>query len=529
MTEHIRYFALLVGSSIGLCLIVFCINVFFDPLWYITGNQLEDLNYMFNERLSKTNQFIKRRSPQTYNCIIFGSSRTILLNESRLEAPYRCFNFSFSGGRIQEFVAFAKWLKKRGEQPEYVILGIDDFNFVELDTEHNIPKFVTHHSDPPNIFYSYFLTTINNLMLFFLLLLLPTSLLYSVSDILLTATRAVKIVRYEVVAKSIIEPYSLTILSVILFYAGFSEYGLFIAYWLMNISVLCYTIYIYLKTIACDRSCLSFRFNPFFSEIGAILKRSFPVAIDDILMVLMLRVDVYLLGVLAKPEMLGIYGICLQVITIVKKIKQSFDPILEPVIAQSVKIENLSNVANELARVSNLIFWIQSMIFTFLLFYSDELLLLFDIEGSVASLTLLFLIFSVVVSSAFGLSELIFLNKKPAINFHISTFTLLIHLVLSYLLISRYGILGAGLAMAISYGLRSFIQLYLMKRIYKVFPLNWSILMSLGGCLLLFSYLFLINNLLDISSAFNIVLGIIGGLVIYISYGYFVKLLNNQF
>lgn len=382
---------------------------------------------------------------------------------------------------------------------------------------------------PIYIFYSYFLTTINNLMLFFLLLLLPTSLLYSVSDILLTATRAVKIVRYEVVAKSIIEPYSLTILSVILFYAGFSEYGLFIAYWLMNISVLCYTIYIYLKTIACDRSCLSFRFNPFFSEIGAILKRSFPVAIDDILMVLMLRVDVYLLGVLAKPEMLGIYGICLQVITIVKKIKQSFDPILEPVIAQSVKIENLSNVANELARVSNLIFWIQSMIFTFLLFYSDELLLLFDIEGSVASLTLLFLIFSVVVSSAFGLSELIFLNKKPAINFHISTFTLLIHLVLSYLLISRYGILGAGLAMAISYGLRSFIQLYLMKRIYKVFPLNWSILMSLGGCLLLFSYLFLINNLLDISSAFNIVLGIIGGLVIYISYGYFVKLLNNQF
>ncbi len=156
MTQHIRYLTLLVGSSTTLCLVIFCINVFFDPLWYITGNQLEDLNYMFNERLSKTNQFIKQRSSQAYNCIIFGSSRTILLDESRLEAPYRCYNFSFSGGRIQEFVAFAKWLKKRGEQPEYVILGIDDFNFVELATELNIPKFVTHHSDPPSIFYSYF-------------------------------------------------------------------------------------------------------------------------------------------------------------------------------------------------------------------------------------------------------------------------------------------------------------------------------------------------------------------------------------
>ena len=338
------------------------------------------------------------------------------------------------------------------------------------------------------IFYSYFLSTVDNSLLFCLLLLLPTSLLYSVSEILLTATRAVKLVRYEVMTKSIIEPYSLTILSVILFYAGFSEYGLFIAYWCMNIVVLCCTIYIYLKTIACASYCLNIRSNPYFFEIGVILKRSFSVAIDDILMVLMLRVDVYFLAALTRPEVLGIYGICLQIITIVKKIKQSFDPILEPVIANSIKIENLSNVANELARVSNLIFWIQSMIFTFLIFYCDELLLLFAIDDSAASLTLLLLISSVVISSTFGLSELIFLNKKPTINFYISTIMLLIHVVFCYLLISIFGILGAGLAMAISYSLRSVFQLYLMKRIYKVLPLNRSILVSVGGCILLFVF-----------------------------------------
>ncbi len=379
------------------------------------------------------------------------------------------------------------------------------------------------------ILHSFFGETISDPMLSGLLILLPTSLLYSVAEILLTATRAVKIVRYEVAAKSIIEPYSLTILSVIFFYAGFSEYGLFIAYWLMNISVFCYTIYIYWKTIAFDSFRLNFRSNPYFIEFGTILKRSFPVAIDDLLMVLMLRVDIYFLAVLTMPEMLGIYGICLQIITIVKKIKQSFDPILEPVIANSIKIENLSNVANELARVSNLIFWIQSMIFTLLLFYGDEILLLFDIEEPNASLTLLLLISSVVVSGAFGLSELIFLNKKPTTNFYISTITLLIHVVLCYLLIPEFGILGAGLSMAISYGLRSFIQLYLMKRIYRVLPLNSSILVSVGGCIILYVYLFLINNVLDISPAFSIVFGVVGGLMIYLSYGYFIKLINNKF
>ena len=111
---------------------------------------------MFNERLSKTNQYLKQRSSHNFNCIIFGSSRTTLLNESQLGNPYRCFNFSFSGGRIKEFVAFAKWVKNKGENPDYLILGIDDFNFVQLNEKLNIPDFIKFHSDPPSVFYSYF-------------------------------------------------------------------------------------------------------------------------------------------------------------------------------------------------------------------------------------------------------------------------------------------------------------------------------------------------------------------------------------
>jgi len=156
MKQYVKYLTVLGSCSITLCLIVLCINLFFDPLWYLNGNQFEGVNYMFDERLSKTNQYVKRRSSQSYNCFIFGSSRTTLLNESLLEDPYRCFNFSFSGGRIKEFVAFAKWLKSRGENPDYIIVGIDDFNFVQLHEKLNIPDFITHHSDPPSMFSSYF-------------------------------------------------------------------------------------------------------------------------------------------------------------------------------------------------------------------------------------------------------------------------------------------------------------------------------------------------------------------------------------
>ncbi len=155
MPQTNQYLFILFSSSIIICTTVFSINLFFDPLWYENGNQLEPVNYMFNERLSKTNQYLKQRKTRDYNCIIFGSSRTTLFNESLLDEPYRCFNFSFSAGRIKEFIAFAKWIKNKAEDPQYVILGIDDFNFVNLDEPLNIPDFIKTQSNPPNIYYSY--------------------------------------------------------------------------------------------------------------------------------------------------------------------------------------------------------------------------------------------------------------------------------------------------------------------------------------------------------------------------------------
>ncbi len=155
MKQHLKYMLILFGSSLAICGAVFFLNTLLDPLWYLQGNQLEGLNYMFDERLSKTNQYLKHYPQQEYNCIIFGSSRTTLLNESLLKKPYHCFNFSFSGGRIEEFIAFGKWLKQRGEIPDYLILGIDDFNFFNLQTPLNVPDFIQSQTLPPSMFYSY--------------------------------------------------------------------------------------------------------------------------------------------------------------------------------------------------------------------------------------------------------------------------------------------------------------------------------------------------------------------------------------
>lgn len=146
--KFFRYFSILHLTLIVLLLSCFLLNTFIDPLWYWKGNQLTHINLPSNERLSKINLFLQE--PNNYNCFIFGSSRTTLLNQNEIE-NFNCFNFSFSSGRIDEFLAYAEYLKFKGYSPDLVILGVDEFNFFDKN-ENNIPDFILSKKKPQNRF-----------------------------------------------------------------------------------------------------------------------------------------------------------------------------------------------------------------------------------------------------------------------------------------------------------------------------------------------------------------------------------------
>jgi hypothetical protein len=125
---------------------VLTVNLLVDPLWFGAGNRLTSRNFVFNERHAKVNLF--RQDAQRYDCLVFGSSRSTLLNAS-LVAGHDCFNFALSGGLVGEFVVLAEYLRDSGVRPSLVIVGVDDFNFRrEADLE-RLPEFIRRHQVPP--------------------------------------------------------------------------------------------------------------------------------------------------------------------------------------------------------------------------------------------------------------------------------------------------------------------------------------------------------------------------------------------
>ncbi len=114
------------------------INYTVDPLWYGKGNKINATNIAFNERLTKTNLYLHNAPKEKYDCLIFGSSRTTLLNTSLLKKN-NCFNYSFSAGTAEDFFKYAKYIEEKGVSPKKVYIGVDAFNFdAERAIKHNI-------------------------------------------------------------------------------------------------------------------------------------------------------------------------------------------------------------------------------------------------------------------------------------------------------------------------------------------------------------------------------------------------------
>jgi hypothetical protein len=130
----------------------FAVNCLVDPLWYLRGNVLTEINYPFNERLAKLIRFLPRM--HDYDCMIFGTSRASLLPEDKAEG-YRCFNMAVSDGQVSEYLLYADYLRKRGFAPRLVIVDIRRSEFIGPSTPPEVPDFVRAGEAPPSIFATY--------------------------------------------------------------------------------------------------------------------------------------------------------------------------------------------------------------------------------------------------------------------------------------------------------------------------------------------------------------------------------------
>ncbi|MBS0282515.1 MAG: hypothetical protein JSR25_15210 [Proteobacteria bacterium] len=122
------------------------LNYLVDPLWFFGGNKLQPRNFSWDERIARLARF--SASDRDYDCYIFGASRVGLMSEHAIKG-HSCFMISFENGSPRELIAYAQYIKHNAKrEPDLVVVGVDDFDFIDQADANNVPPDVLRNRTP---------------------------------------------------------------------------------------------------------------------------------------------------------------------------------------------------------------------------------------------------------------------------------------------------------------------------------------------------------------------------------------------
>jgi O-antigen/teichoic acid export membrane protein len=181
-------------------------------------------------------------------------------------------------------------------------------------------------------------------------LLLPFVIIpFAWTEIMLAALAFKFDVATTVRVRSVVEPWTISIAAFILLFVS-REDGLVGAYAASILASFGVAAYAFIKDYGVPRG---WRFEP--RWLLTLAWQNAPLSVADAIEWGTRRIDLAILGLFLKPEIVGVYYVAQQVASLPQKLKSSFEPVLGPVIARKLQIGDKIGVAHQLSQVG---FWI---------------------------------------------------------------------------------------------------------------------------------------------------------------------------
>jgi len=280
-----------------------------------------------------------------------------------------------------------------------------------------------------------------------LMLIAPMIAGQALLDLTLAATRWHQVMRYEVAGRSIVEPYAATAATFLAYLAGMTATGLALGYCAGTLAALGFAGFGTLRLYAGDRG-QGYRPNRA-RLIGMLRSASWPT-LSDGLNALSGRLDVFIVGFLLGQSPAGIYAMARQIRVPVRQVRQSFDGMLTPLIARTLASGGPIETGKAAASVGRFILAIQFGILIALIALGKPFLGSLGQGFAVGYSAMIILTIAEAIQGAFGVSDLLFLYRRPMITVSITAVTIVINAVAAFLLVGPFGVIGAAAAVLIA-------------------------------------------------------------------------------
>jgi O-antigen/teichoic acid export membrane protein len=299
---------------------------------------------------------------------------------------------------------------------------------------------------------------------------------YALTEIVLAAQAYRFDIATTVRARSIVLPWTLSILAGA-FYFAIPHSGLMMAYLASTYAGLATGVWSFFRTYGPPRA-----WRPHPAAMARLTLRALPLATADAIEWGTRRLDIFILGLFAAPSAVGVYYVAQQVASLPQKLKTSFEPILGPVITRNLRDRNYAAIAKQVCQVG---FWItaaQAGIALALGIPGEGVMGLVGPHFVGGTGALAFLLAAEVVAATAVVSEAALIYVARVKNLVISVATIALQAALTIgamLLVERLGLsggfkaAGAAASLMIALATASLVKSLLLARILGQRINNW--------------------------------------------------------
>nr|WP_232833778.1 oligosaccharide flippase family protein [Saliphagus sp. LR7] len=251
------------------------------------------------------------------------------------------------------------------------------------------------------------------------------------------------------------------------------------------------------------------------NEARQFYKYAAPVAMSSLGKIFQSRIDVLLVGALLTTVAAGIYNALLVLIAIAWIPLRSFNQLLPPVASDLYANDRIELLNSIYTSVTRLIITTLIPILAVFLVYGEEFLTLFGPTYTQGYIPLVVYLGGVFVGSAVGATGwLMMMTDHQYARMILDWFLAVLNVVLTYLFIVQFGLVGAALGTSLAISVQNGIQVLLLRRFEGLWPFDRTFLtpIAAGGITLLV----MVGVRMSVSGRFAVVIGSIGGLVTYV-------------
>lgn len=296
-------------------------------------------------------------------------------------------------------------------------------------------------------------------------------------DLFLAATRWKHRMRYEVVARSLLEPYLGAAVAVAAYFAGLEAAGLLIGYAAGTLGALAYAAVGTWRTFgALDLA--AWRPRP--AALIATLHDTALPTVTDTVAAFFGRADLYIVGVLLGEAPAGVYAMARQLRTPIRQARQAFDSLLTPIVARTLAADGAASTGSAIATATRLILALQLALVLTLVTLGQPLLEWFGPEFGPAYVALLLLAAAETIQGAFSVSDLLLLYLRARLALAVTAVMIVVNLATAFPLIEAYGIDGAAFSVLIAIAAGAALRRFLLR---AHFGLSTPLLHSIGPLL----------------------------------------------